>query len=201
MHPYFSDLCSCLHFTALSLVSLWKCKKSITVCQQFWLVGCCLSKFFIILLFPNFLKESKSWMPVHASLYKVFAISSCFYSLQEDLTKTSWAQCKVETLMMMWVLTSFRQQLCSFWSGVWGWPQWLDEPGTKCLSSVVWGVASRPGLSLDLWQSLASHGAGLFFACWCSFLFKWTCLPYFFFLLIFCLLSLSKDGRTTSSVR
>lgn len=82
--------------------------------------------------------------------------------------------------MTMWVLTIPLLQLCSFWSFWSGLTDWISQE-LSLSNWLVWGVASQPGLSLGLWQSLVSQGARLSLRVGGAFLFKWTCLPYFCF--------------------
>lgn len=126
----------------------------------------------MILLFPNFLKASKSSKPFHTLFYKVSAISSCFYSSQEDLANASWAQCKAQTPMMMWVLTGPLKQLCTFWSGI-GLIDFVSQElstsyrlSLKCGFSTlpVTGFVAEFGLPRSWTLSLLVDGSFLFFS-------------------------------------
>lgn len=202
MHVYFSDLWLVYILLPFSFVCCGNAENLLTICWQFWLVGCCLSKFFMILLFPNFLKASKSSLPFHTLFYKVFAISSCFYSSQEDLANASWAQCKAQTPMTMWVLSSPRKQLCSFWSGIGLRDLVSQELSTSYRLSLKCGFSALPVTGFVAEFGLPRSWT-LFFACWwlISFLSNEPACPTFFFLLMFFPFSLSKDGSSTSCVR
>lgn len=163
----------------------WKCRTSVLV--HFWVAGCSLSQLFSVNSSSHFPKGKQILVPTSCLVSQVLILSSHFSFSQDNPASTSWARCRVETRMMTWVLTS---PLSSPGLGGPGparsWTRLTKELSASHQFSIkscfsTWHVA---GSVAELGLPGSWH---LIFACWwlISFLFKWTCLPYFgFFLLI-----------------